>query len=49
MSFGANGRWGAPVAEGHLNDAMTQTWPWIVRGAAAASALYLVWRSQRRR
>jgi hypothetical protein len=44
----ANGRWGAPVAEGHMNDAMTETWPWIVRGAAAASALYLVWRSRRR-
>ena len=43
-----NGRWGDPVAEGHMKDAMTETWPWIVRGAAVASALYLVWRSQRR-
>ncbi|WP_406476401.1 hypothetical protein [Streptomyces sp. NBC_01615] len=44
-----NGRWGAPIAEGHMNDAVTETWPWVVRGAAVASALYLVWRSQRRR
>ncbi|MFD9460009.1 HAAS signaling domain-containing protein [Streptomyces sp. NPDC060027] len=42
------GRWGTPVAEGRMNEAMTETWPWIVRGAAVASALYLVWRSQRR-
>jgi hypothetical protein len=44
-----NGRWGAPIAEGHMNDALTETWPWVVRGAAVTSALYLVWRSQRER
>lgn len=44
-----NGRWGDPVAEGHMSDAMAETWPWVVRAAAVASALYLVWRSQRRR
>ncbi|MEU1706510.1 hypothetical protein ABZ478_14035 [Streptomyces sp. NPDC005706] len=43
------GRWGDPIAQGHMNDALTQTWPWVVRGAAVASALYLVWRSQRSR
>ncbi|GAB7062389.1 hypothetical protein ACFQ1B_16745 [Streptomyces mexicanus] len=43
------GRWGDPVAQGHMNDALTQTWPWVVRGAAVASALFLVWRSQRQR
>lgn len=43
------GRWGDPVAEGHMSDAIGQTWPWVVRGAAVASALFLVWRSQRRR
>ncbi|MFJ5968137.1 hypothetical protein [Streptomyces sp. NPDC093060] len=43
------GRWGAPVAQGHMNEALAQTWPWVVRGAAVASALFLVWRSQRRR
>ncbi|GGN61093.1 membrane protein [Streptomyces albiflavescens] len=44
-----NGRWGAPIAEGHMNDAVAETWPWVVRGAAVTSALYLVWRSQRQR
>ncbi|MEG8279285.1 hypothetical protein [Streptomyces sp. AHA2] len=43
-----NGRWGDPVAEGHLNDAVAQTWPWVVRAAAVTSALFLVWRSRRR-
>ncbi|MEV6481426.1 hypothetical protein [Streptomyces sp. NPDC051576] len=43
------GRWGAPIAQGHMNDAISETWPWVVRGAAVASALYLVWRSQRQR
>ncbi|MFI1568847.1 hypothetical protein ACH4ZX_38530 [Streptomyces sp. NPDC020490] len=43
----ANGRWGDPIAEGHLNDAIAQTWPWVVRAAAVLSALYLTWRSQR--
>ncbi|WP_030954333.1 membrane protein, partial [Streptomyces sp. NRRL S-481] len=44
-----DGRWGAPIAEGHMNDAVAETWPWVVRGAAVASALFLVWRSQRQR
>ncbi|MFD9002809.1 hypothetical protein ACFV0T_17800 [Streptomyces sp. NPDC059582] len=44
-----DGRWGAPIADGHMNDALAQTWPWVVRGAAVTSALFLVWRSQRQR
>ncbi|GHK02769.1 membrane protein [Streptomyces sp. Y2F8-2] len=44
-----DGRWGTPITEGHMNDAIAQTWPWVVRGAAVTSALFLVWRSQRRR
>ncbi|MEU4795390.1 hypothetical protein [Streptomyces sp. NPDC023327] len=44
-----DGRWGEPVREGHMSDAIAGTWPWVVRGAAVASALFLVWRSQRRR
>ncbi|MFJ2966474.1 hypothetical protein ACIPIC_29725 [Streptomyces collinus] len=44
-----NGRWGDPIAEGHMNAAVAETWPWVVRGAAVASALFLVWRSQRSR
>ncbi|GAA3141188.1 membrane protein [Streptomyces rameus] len=43
-----DGRWGEPVARGHMTDAVGETWPWVVRGAALASALYLVWRSQRK-
>lgn len=43
------GRWGTPIAQGHMNDALAETWPWVVRAAALASAAYLVWRSQRRR
>ncbi|MYR91394.1 hypothetical protein GTY41_42425, partial [Streptomyces sp. SID685] len=43
-----NGRWGGPIAQGQMNDAVAQTWPWVVRGAAVASALYVVWRSQRK-
>ncbi|WP_055535501.1 hypothetical protein, partial [Streptomyces graminilatus] len=43
------GRWGEPIAEGHMNEALAQTWPWALKGAAIASALFLVWRSQRRR
>ncbi|MFJ4603111.1 chromosomal replication initiator protein DnaA [Streptomyces griseoluteus] len=43
------GHWGTPVAEGHMGDALAGTWPWVVRGAAVSSALFLLWRSQRRR
>ncbi|MFD8304287.1 hypothetical protein ACFV29_18360 [Streptomyces sp. NPDC059690] len=43
-----DGRWGDPIARGHMNDAISQTWPWVVRGAAVLSALYVVWRSQRK-
>ncbi|MFJ6570052.1 hypothetical protein ACIQNU_21780 [Streptomyces sp. NPDC091292] len=44
-----DGRWGAPIPEGHMSDAVGETWPWVVRAAALASAAYLVWRSQRNR
>ncbi|MFF7470994.1 hypothetical protein [Streptomyces sp. NPDC008092] len=43
------GRWGAPIAEGQMSGAVGETWPWVVRGAALASAVYVVWRSQRSR
>ncbi|WP_234541438.1 hypothetical protein [Streptomyces shenzhenensis] len=43
------GRWGTPIAQGQMSGAVGETWPWVVRGAAVASALYLVWRSQRTR
>ncbi|MFH8609213.1 HAAS signaling domain-containing protein [Streptomyces sp. NPDC018029] len=41
--------WGEPIADGRMSDAIGDTWPWVVRGAAVASALFLLWRSQRRR
>ncbi|MFF7094231.1 hypothetical protein ACFY9A_17795 [Streptomyces rubradiris] len=43
-----DGRWGTPIPQGRMGDAIGETWPWVVRGAAMASALYLVWRSQRK-
>ncbi|MEV0120722.1 hypothetical protein AB0I16_04055 [Streptomyces sp. NPDC050703] len=41
--------WGGRIRDGHMSDAVAETWPWVVRGAAIASALFLLWRSQRRR
>ncbi|MGW0842047.1 hypothetical protein ACWD26_18100 [Streptomyces sp. NPDC002787] len=43
----SEGRWGDPIARGHMNDALVETWPWVLRVAAVSSALYLLWRSQR--
>ncbi|ANB07033.1 hypothetical protein SAM40697_3075 [Streptomyces ambofaciens] len=43
------GRWGDPIAEGRMNEAVTDTWPWVLRTAAVATALYLLWRSRRPR
>ncbi|MGW3320555.1 hypothetical protein [Streptomyces fungicidicus] len=42
------GRWGTPVAEGQMNAAISETWPWVIRAAALTTALFLTWRSQRR-
>ncbi|MGP3754175.1 hypothetical protein [Streptomyces sp. IBSNAI001] len=42
-----DGRWGEPLAEGAIGDAMSDVWPVVVRVAAVTSALYLVWRSRR--
>ncbi|WP_329117702.1 hypothetical protein [Streptomyces sp. NBC_01353] len=43
------GRWGAPVARGGeaMGAAISETWPWSLKGAAVASALFLLWRSRR--
>lgn len=41
-----DGRWGAPIAEGQMSPAIGDAWPWVLRGAAVASALYLVWRAR---
>ncbi|MFF2846999.1 hypothetical protein ACFVT5_11765 [Streptomyces sp. NPDC058001] len=45
----SDGRWGEPIPQSHMADAIGETWPWVVRAAALASAAYLVWRSQRAR
>ncbi|MFI7403619.1 hypothetical protein ACIBW9_24615 [Streptomyces sp. NPDC049541] len=42
------GRWGTPIPQGHMNEALAETWPWVVRGAAILSALFITWRSQKR-
>ncbi|MEW2525775.1 hypothetical protein [Streptomyces sp. NPDC047071] len=43
----SQGKWGEPIAKGQMNAAVEEAWPWVVRAAAVASALFLVWRSQR--
>ncbi|MEV4876033.1 hypothetical protein [Streptomyces cyaneofuscatus] len=43
-----DGRWGEPIADGALREVMVGAWPVVVRIAAVASALYLVWRARRR-
>ncbi|MFI5985427.1 hypothetical protein ACIBEA_31785 [Streptomyces sp. NPDC051555] len=43
-----NGHWGDPIVDGHLGEAFQGMWPWLVRGAAVASALHLAWRARRR-
>ncbi|MGW1669474.1 hypothetical protein [Streptomyces sp. NPDC002324] len=44
-----DGRWGEPIAKGHMDAALAGAWPWMLRIAAVSSALYLLWRSQRAR
>ncbi|MFH8625272.1 hypothetical protein ACH4A8_25900 [Streptomyces vietnamensis] len=43
------GRWGEAVAPGGeaMGAAISETWPWVLRGAAIASALFLLWRSRK--
>nr|WP_238420478.1 hypothetical protein [Streptomyces taklimakanensis] len=41
------GRWGEPIAPGALGDEIAASWPWALRAAAVASALYLLWRARR--
>ncbi|MFI1257087.1 hypothetical protein ACH4U6_25365 [Streptomyces netropsis] len=43
----ANGRWGDPIPHGELGTALSATWPVVVRVAAVASALFVVWRARR--
>ncbi|MEE1929628.1 hypothetical protein V1J52_15790 [Streptomyces sp. TRM 70351] len=43
----AGGRWGEPIAEGGMREVLDETYPWLVRAAALASALFLLWRARR--
>ena len=43
-----DGRWGTPIPEHGMRDALGDVWPVTVRAAAVASALFLVWRARRR-
>ncbi len=29
-----------------MSDAVADTWPWVLRSAAVATALYLLWRAR---
>ncbi|CAM5347691.1 hypothetical protein ACIPPN_09375 [Streptomyces diastaticus] len=41
------GRWGEVVPEAGMADAVTDLWPVLLRTAAVASAVYLLWRARR--
>ncbi|MFF5333702.1 HAAS signaling domain-containing protein [Streptomyces sp. NPDC013181] len=43
-----DGRWGDPIPEHGMKDALADTWPLTVRAAAVASAVFLLWRARRR-
>ncbi|WP_405779542.1 hypothetical protein [Streptomyces sp. NBC_00859] len=44
----SSGRWGSPIPPHGMGDAISGVWPVVLRVAAGASALYLVWRARRR-
>lgn len=44
----SSGRWGTPIPAHGMGDAISGVWPVVLRVAAGASALYLVWRARRR-
>ncbi|UGY92078.1 hypothetical protein [Streptomyces gobiensis] len=43
-----NDRWGEPIGEGEMAGVLNDAYPWVLRGAAVASALFLLWRARRR-
>ncbi|MGY0060683.1 HAAS signaling domain-containing protein [Streptomyces sp. LZ34] len=45
----ASGKWGEPIPENGMGDALRAAWPVVVRAAAITSAFFLVWRARRRR
>ncbi|MFG2992709.1 hypothetical protein ACGFZK_26015 [Streptomyces sp. NPDC048257] len=42
------GKWGETLPDEQLSGALHGMWPWLLRGAALASVVYLVWRARRR-
>ncbi|MGW2406093.1 hypothetical protein ACWCXK_16360 [Streptomyces sp. NPDC001739] len=42
-----DGRWGEPIAQGRLGQELIDALPGVVRAAAVASALFLLWRMRR--
>ncbi|MFD5556843.1 hypothetical protein ACFWIA_23745 [Streptomyces sp. NPDC127068] len=44
----AAGHWGPELVEERFDQAIGDAWPWVLKSAAFASAVFLVWRSQRR-
>ncbi len=42
-----DGRWGDPIPEHGMAQALSGVWPVVVRTAAVASAVFLVWRARR--
>jgi hypothetical protein len=42
------GRWGEPIPDGGMGEALSGVWPVVIRTAAVTSALYLLWRARRR-
>lgn len=44
----ARGRWGEPLPDGHVRPVLEDVLPLTVRVAAVASAVYLLWRADRR-
>nr|WP_202449719.1 hypothetical protein [Streptomyces sp. SID4917] len=43
-----DGRWGEPIPDTGMADALSDVWPMVLRTAAVTSALYLVWRARRK-
>ncbi|MET8329669.1 hypothetical protein [Streptomyces sp. NPDC005181] len=43
-----DGRWGEPIPEDGMGEALRGVWPVVVRAAAVASAVFLVWRARKR-
>ncbi|MGW1658711.1 hypothetical protein [Streptomyces atratus] len=42
------GRWGEPIPQDGMAEALSGVWPVVVRTAAVASAMFLVWRARKR-